>query len=846
MTTCSTQGGDNNVELFSKSIEIYQIIDHLTGSSFNKPIIIRKDTGTIYVARTPVESLDLMVVNLTEAGVVIKFPPLSAIVNQLENISVVTTELSTFSVNPYESNENITGTICDFKLLNTMSEISINNLTANFEIILARPGAPPVPTKAMELMNGRAIQTTFNVSDANQTVVINVEPSENISLLLLLAAGAPPNQTHYSYRTILRNRAADGYRWLVTPEMLNGTFGTWYLKTCLYNTTWKPGIILQMSTFSTKCMYWDTDLNVWSITGCWVGRNSGPEQTHCLCNHLTFFGSSFFVKPNYIDLSQTAQYFATAKNNYVVLALLSAFFGLYLITLVWACYSDRKAMSRRKMTLLDDSHPCASYNYLLSVQTGHRKGAGTSAKVTVKLIGVEGESENHQLTDPNKPAVLERGAVDVFLLATPFPLGELQSLRLWHNNEGNHPSWYVDKVTVQDLQTHQVCHFLCSSWLSAEKGEGLTKKTFTAAKTHEITNFRNIFQTRTSFGFRDEHIWVSVVDPPWRSPFTRAQRVSCCMCLLLCTMAINICFWNIPKDGTSPVILKIGSLEITWEQIMVGVESGLLMFPINILIITIFRSIRPRLAKTSGKDTRRQTLKPGAVTMPTVLKDTEELVNLLSKNQRNRVLGLKESLRSSSDLCPALDSVHNVIHLMQGESESHPHWVFCSQFVLSCLRHLSVQLERLDPKSFSCPGEHQQVLHTSNLLVKKAEMVCSSHVAYCPPPIFKPKKAPGCTLPWWFVFIGWFLLLSISGVSTFFTLIYGFEYGKDKSIQWVISLGLSLFQSIFILQPLKVIGLAVIFALLLKPRVVEESEEVELLIAEQKERCQEYSGRQMV
>lgn len=61
----------------------------------------------------------------------------------------------------------------------------------------------------------------------------------------------------------------------------------------------------------------------------------------------------------------------------------------------------------------------------------------------MKLTGAEGDSDTHQLTDSSKPAVLERGAVDVFLLATPYPLGELQSLRLWHNNEGENPSWYA-------------------------------------------------------------------------------------------------------------------------------------------------------------------------------------------------------------------------------------------------------------------------------------------------------------------------------------------------------------------------------------------------------------------
>ncbi|XP_029578242.1 polycystic kidney disease protein 1-like 2 [Salmo trutta] len=74
---------------------------------------------------------------------------------------------------------------------------------------------------------------------------------------------------------------------------------------------------------------------------------------------------------------------------------------------------------------------------------------------------------------------------------------------------------------------------------------------------------------------------------------------------------------------------------------------------------------------------------------------------------------------------------------------------------------------------------------------------------------------------------------------------YGFAYGREKSIQWVISLAMSLFQSIFILQPLKVIGMAIFFALLLKPVAVEDSEEVGLLLKEQQEMCKLYSGREI-
>ncbi|XP_028296406.1 polycystic kidney disease protein 1-like 2 [Gouania willdenowi] len=432
----------------------------------------------------------------------------------------------------------------------------------------------------------------------------------------------------------------------------------------------------------------------------------------------------------------------------------------------------------------------------------------------------------------------------MFILATPFPLGDLQTLRLQHDNSGSHPAWYINKVVVQDLQTHRVWHFLCNCWLSAEKDAGITKKTFNAAKTHEIASFRNIFQSRTWTGFRDEHIWVSIMDPPSRSPFTRAQRVSCCMCLLLCTMAINIAFWNLPEDKNAAVLFSIGSFKLTWQEIIVGIQSGLLMFPINILIITIFRSIRPRIVSKSKKeDKEKANAQPSVVTVPTLLRDAEEVISLTCNFKRNQMSEIPH-LETTADLLAALDKLHVLIQNIQGEIESDPHWVHCSRFLLAGLCHLLLGLHQLDEKHFSSSQEHQQILALTNLLVSKSEMVFSSHLTNCPPPVKKKKNSACCWLPWWCVFLGWFLLVSISGVSTFFTLLYGFQYGKEKSIKWVLSLGLSLFQSIFILQPLKVIGIAVFFALLLKPVAVEESEEVELVLKEQQNKCKLYTGRE--
>nr|XP_054588627.1 uncharacterized protein pkd1l3 [Nothobranchius furzeri] len=102
-----------------------------------------------------------------------------------------------------------------------------------------------------------------------------------------------------------------------------------------------------------------------------------------------------------------------------------------------------------------------------------------------------------------------------------------------------------------------------------------------------------------------------------------------------------------------------------WQEFMVGVQCGLLMFPINILIITIFRSIRPRIVSKSKNDGFTENVRPPAITMPTILRETEEVISLVSMSERNKMPELLK-LESADDLCPALDRLHIFIQHMQG------------------------------------------------------------------------------------------------------------------------------------------------------------------------------------
>jgi len=44
-----------------------------------------------------------------------------------------------------------------------------------------------------------------------------------------------------------------------------------------------------------------------------------------------------------------------------------------------------------------------------------------------------------------------------------------------------------------------------------------------------------------------------------------------------------------------------GHIEFTWQQVMIGIQSSIIMFPINLLIVSIFRNTRPREKTTKAE-----------------------------------------------------------------------------------------------------------------------------------------------------------------------------------------------------------------------------------------------------
>ncbi|XP_068592767.1 polycystin-1-like protein 2 [Cebidichthys violaceus] len=792
--------------------------------------------------------------------------------------------------NPFSWNErgNISGQIGALSLTRQDGAgIPVENLSEDIKILIPRPAGEQVNTSFLDL--GKYSTTVINVPSADTTLVLKMRPSSDpLPFKLFLGHMDYPTETSNVAMTEMPHQGAtqeERYTWLLDPKDLKGNDGVHYL---VVRPIVGPGVKsinanLSITSFTAACKFWDESILEWSTFGCRVGVQTTHSVTQCLCNHLSFFGGSFFVTPNLVDASRTAELFGTFAENPVVVCFVGSLFVAYLLVVVWARRKDIQDTAKVKVTVLEDNDPIDEYRYLLSVSTGHRRGASTSSQVTITLLGAEGNSEPHHLEDPKK-CVFERGAVDLFLLTAPFSLGDLQSIRLWHNNSGSHPAWYVGNIMVQDIQTEQKWHFLCNSWLAIDIGDCSLDKVVPVSTEMDLKKFSNLFFMKTTKDFNDGHLWYSVINRPPSSTFTCVQRVSCCFTLLLCTMLTSIMFYGIPTDPSEQT-MDLGHFEFSWQQFMVGVQSSLIMFPINILIVSIFRNTRPRETscckrKTKNPDALEQnsfsqtttTNTDVSVTLDTVIKDITRIAHSLSKTVKsnipstesefgpgqqvdiNAVLSVVEDFIKPNNTTPdaaqpKTQSFGNLVQpqLPEGSPGSTVEGIQKksnkTQYLYRQLCHIDKELSLLGPSGFPTPHSYSRALQQVQGLKGFLEDQLITVSCVNPEELTEKKLSPADStggdgsqkkrvcchggLPWWFLFVGWLLVIASSFVAGYYTMLYGLKFGKERSVSWLVSMIVSFFQSVLVIQPLKVLCLAVFFALVIKKVDEEDFQNVE-------------------
>ncbi|KAI8489355.1 hypothetical protein Bbelb_327980 [Branchiostoma belcheri] len=526
--------------------------------------------------------------------------------------------------NPYvwdESAKDIKSSVVDIELKQAgRGTLKVKDLSEDITVVLKNaPDMFPAPrlVKYSPFPNDTMVFRTFSAR-RNQTYGVLVSLVAPYPAALMYGKlGGFPNQTDYDFKKefswddfIAKSKTVppDGdvhVTYTVLQPDTAGDNGTEEYTIGLKVDGCPPeGCPYSVDITRLDCVFWDpgidAELGSWKRDGCRVSPASTLAHTVCLCDHLTGFGTSGGTEPNRINFKTVFSKFKDLVNNYAVWTTMVVVMGMYFVLIYPARRKDKADEQKWSIRNAHGNRRRHRSRFLVRVDTGHDWGAGTRSTVGFVLTGEKGSTGPRSFQQDDM--TFQTGGVNTFLLTTPQKLGGLTSLTVWHDNsgEGRHASWLLERVEVTDLRTTKKTQFVCNGWLGVEHGDGCLKRTLPPTAESDVPLGQR-FSLKLREKFKDGHVWLSVVTSRPKSYFSRVQRLSCCVCLLFCKMITSAMWFRGSGQGASSVVLTIGSVQLTAEMLLVSLWTTLQTFPINFIIVQIFRRCRPKgVPKSSG------------------------------------------------------------------------------------------------------------------------------------------------------------------------------------------------------------------------------------------------------
>ncbi|XP_048808289.1 polycystic kidney disease and receptor for egg jelly-related protein-like isoform X3 [Lagopus muta] len=542
------------------------------------------------------------------------------------------------------------------------------------------------------------------------------------------------------------------------------------------------------------------------VDTCRLGSLTNWQRVHCVCSmkqshrsrsvltasntstfDIKFLAAKVIVTPNRVDLK--GNLIADIPKNPVTLLTVLFIFSAYFLLSLWAVRKDRAEMvSKDKIIVLPDNDPFDKVSFLVTLYTGSRWGAGTSADVFLQLIGQNGTSDVHCLRHPQFPA-FRRGSTDCFLLTTKEDLGDICAFRVWHNNRGPSPGWFLSRAKVEHVSARKTWFFMCRKWLALDKGDGLLERTFSVTNPKAPLSRKDYFLIDLARGLKEGHLWLSVFAQVLTGTYSRLQRLSSCLTTLLLKLFVNIMFFNADRDEESPRHLRY------LRSIAIGIEYTLIAVPVEMIIMALF--------KYSQKNPERSlTLLPGNL----------KTWRVHSQKRKRSETSAQSGSISSPENVPAHSDSQGPTHNLKRRTEGKTRSQGAPQDSSNC---------QVSEGGASTAGDKEQTGKNSRPKVKarrrrlpsnsnfsnncakeagnlqeESKLLSVSSVPFC--------KRPPIVCWWWCVYLSWVLVITVSGVSSFFIVLYGLSYGYQTSLEWLLASATSFIQNVFFVSIIKI------------------------------------------
>uniref|UniRef100_K7FA56 Polycystin 1, transient receptor potential channel interacting n=1 Tax=Pelodiscus sinensis TaxID=13735 RepID=K7FA56_PELSI len=812
----------------------------------------------------------------------------SAVAGQLAGSQEVVQVLMDISVNPFP--------------FNYYANSSISTRLALLEF--TTPGGAPIPVSSLsgEQAIGLRLPTGQQEQRRSPPTLILIPPGESVTFTVRASAGSraegvhihigvtvqegfdpseetepsirfyghyvpAPSEFHYAWKEemIFDSLQAGSDRevtlLLSSPHRFNRTLHEYHVN--ITNSFSQASASAAITVFASLCQYFHFPSMQWSTEGLSPTAATSQKEIVCLTEHLTVFGASLFVPPHSILFLPPVPHGQGDAPLVVITCcvLVAIYLGLVLI----AHKLDDIDITR--VGIIPRCGQAGRYKYWVMVKTGWKRGSGTTAHVGISLYGLNKSGSRHL----DKGWAFQRNNQDIFQVETDANLGEIWKIRIWHDNTGLDPSWYLQHVIVWDRQTDHMYFFLVDDWLSVEneKNEGLVEKEVLAACPQELKCFSRVFPAQLRLGFSDWHMWLSVWGRCPHSRFTRVQRITCCMLAVYLFLATCVLWYGaVSTEGNS---VPLGSqASVTAESIAVGMVVALVVFPIQLLFTFIFRRTRSKVvvedpdppvqdAQTVEMDVCLEHSDLGSssflsipgglesimdqssvsccwtrVTWGCSLSSASPLIGYLSRAVQDQTL--RGAQRSSWALCeehhplPLHSTEEDLLNSIVAETQLNS----SSGCVTSDSGRFSprAQADLVSDIAGAWSQRGLKLAHQARYRKSLQRLGCwQPRAEQLQRPVALPAGVSRRPLEW--LFPGWvlpvtyaFIFLLLAGCFTI-TILYGASLHDHTALMWLISSLFSFITSFVLLEPLKVLLEALRAALLTKPVDSEEEGLVE-------------------
>ena len=120
--------------------------------------------------------------------------------------------------------------------------------------------------------------------------------------------------------------------------------------------------------------------------------------------------------------------------------------------------------------------------YKVKVLTGDVEQAGTGANVFLQMFGNDGKSKRLRLKGN-----FSRDSL-VKLTITMQTLGSLKKIKIWHDNSGSSPNWFLKSVEIVAMTSKESWKFPCERWLAKDGTRDETSLTLSLGRIHKYTD----------------------------------------------------------------------------------------------------------------------------------------------------------------------------------------------------------------------------------------------------------------------------------------------------------------------------------------------------------------------